>query len=322
MRWKAWAAAIVALLAALPAWAECQLAKTGETSIEWRLNRPLAAVRLNGVEMRAIIDTGASVSWVFQDAANRLHLRLAPFEGVRVMGIGGAVPVLSARVTELSMGLFTVRNWAAPVIRFDWPGEEDIAMVLGQDVLSDRDIELNFGAGLIAFYRPQGDCRGRSLAYWNSAAQSVDMLPRSDEENSLRVAVTINGQEVRALIDSGAPTSLITRAAAARVGVVPDASAPARTTGGIGRDSYQTWLGAFDTFALGGETIRNAQLRIADMEMPIASPVYAVEMILGADFLRAHRLLAAYSQRKLYFTYEGGAVFQVVRPIDEGEGPQ
>ena len=33
-------------------------------------------------------------------------------------------------------------------------------------------------------------------------------------------------------------------------------------------------------------------------------------MLLGADFLRAHRVLVAHSQRKMYFTYEGGPVFQ------------
>jgi hypothetical protein len=32
-------------------------------------------------------------------------------------------------------------------------------------------------------------------------------------------------------------------------------------------------------------------------------------MLLGADFLRVHRALIAYSQRKVYFTYTGGTVF-------------
>jgi len=36
-------------------------------------------------------------------------------------------------------------------------------------------------------------------------------------------------------------------------------------------------------------------------------------MLLGYDFLRAHRLLVAHSQRKLYFTHSGGAVFQPKR---------
>jgi hypothetical protein len=32
-------------------------------------------------------------------------------------------------------------------------------------------------------------------------------------------------------------------------------------------------------------------------------------MLLGADFLRSHRVLVARSQKKMYFTYEGGTVF-------------
>jgi hypothetical protein len=32
-------------------------------------------------------------------------------------------------------------------------------------------------------------------------------------------------------------------------------------------------------------------------------------MLLGTDFLRAHRVLVARSQRKMYFTYAGGTVF-------------
>lgn len=318
MRWKAWAAAIVALLAALPAWAECQLAKTGETSIEWRLNRPLAAVRLNGVEMRALLDTGSDISTLFEDAAHRLNLRLTQSSAVRMVGVGGGVPVMSTRVEELALGLFTVRRWSAPVLRHDWQGDEDVAMALGQDVLADRDIEFNFGAGLVSFYRAQGDCRGRSLAYWNTSASVVDMLLRTDSAPSLRVETRVNGQIVRALIDSGAPITVITQAAAQRVGGVIDAASE-HSNGGIGARLHREWLGRFDSFALGDETINNAQLAVGDFELPEGDGAVGAEMLLGADFLRAHRVLAAYSQRKLYFTYEGGPVFLVVRPIDGSE---
>ena len=37
-------------------------------------------------------------------------------------------------------------------------------------------------------------------------------------------------------------------------------------------------------------------------------------MLLGADFLRSHRVLVSHSQRKLYFTYLGGPVFQSREP--------
>ena len=32
-------------------------------------------------------------------------------------------------------------------------------------------------------------------------------------------------------------------------------------------------------------------------------------MLLGYDFLRSHRVLVAHSQRRIYFTYNGGPVF-------------
>ena len=40
----------------------------------------------------------------------------------------------------------------------------------------------------------------------------------------------------------------------------------------------------------------------------------AHSMLLGADFLRSHRVLVAHSQRKIYFTYAGGPVFARAPP--------
>ena len=41
-------------------------------------------------------------------------------------------------------------------------------------------------------------------------------------------------------------------------------------------------------------------------------------MLLGVDFLKAHRVLVAHSQRKIYFTYVGGPVFERVKPLPGG----
>jgi len=37
--------------------------------------------------------------------------------------------------------------------------------------------------------------------------------------------------------------------------------------------------------------------------------VAGLYVLLGADFLRGHRVLIAHSQRKMYFTHAGGTVF-------------
>jgi hypothetical protein len=44
-------------------------------------------------------------------------------------------------------------------------------------------------------------------------------------------------------------------------------------------------------------------------------------MLLGVDFLRSHRVLVAHSQRKLYFSYIGGTVFQPRGKLSPPGGP-
>jgi hypothetical protein len=39
-------------------------------------------------------------------------------------------------------------------------------------------------------------------------------------------------------------------------------------------------------------------------------------MILGADFMKAHRILFAFSQRRMYFSYQGGEVFDAPTASD------
>jgi hypothetical protein len=80
-----------------------------------------------------------------------------------------------------------------------------------------------------------------------------------------------------------------------------------------------SWIATFESLAIGNEVIRNPKILIADLwrnttytdtgsRLPNQ---YAglPPMLLGADFLRAHRVLVSRSQRKVYFTYAGGTVF-------------
>ena len=44
-------------------------------------------------------------------------------------------------------------------------------------------------------------------------------------------------------------------------------------------------------------------------------------MLLGADFLLAHRVLVAHSQRRIYFTNAGVPMFQSSRPLETLKDP-
>lgn len=89
----------------------------------------------------------------------------------------------------------------------------------------------------------------------------------------------------------------------------------------FGRDPQAprySYVGKFANLTLDGETIAPAKLQLKRLPMAnpetgshLPRPVFTEDLALGVDFLRSHHVLISYSQQKLYFTYEGGAAFQV-----------
>ena len=76
----------------------------------------------------------------------------------------------------------------------------------------------------------------------------------------------------------------------------------------------RTWIAPFASFKIGDEEIRNTRLRIGDIATDI-------DMLIGADFFLSHHLYVASSQHKLYFTYNGGPVFDLSASPKENPPP-
>src|SRR5262249_32115661 len=180
----------------------------------------------------------------------------------------------------------------------------------GQNVFHIGDVEYDLANGVIRLLRPQGDCRKTSLAYWANAKQAnysvIDIEFASREEPHTRGEVYVNGQRMRAIFDTGDAVSVLTPEAARRAGVTLD-SPGVRKAGiwyGMGHNVTQSWIAPFDSFKIGDEEVQHTQLRIGEL-------LRDTDMLVGADFFLSHRILVASSQRKLYFTYNGGPVFNL-----------
>jgi hypothetical protein len=152
------------------------------------------------------------------------------------------------------------------------------------------------------------DCEGVPLAYWTREALEIPIEPGEQ----IRLTIAINGNPLRAKLDSGAARSLLAKVEAAQLGITPQSpgARAAGCVGGFGKKTVDSWTAQFESFAIGKEVIRNPRIRFADLSQHTADT--ETEMLLGADFLRAHRVLIARSQRKMYFTYAGGTVFPSV----------
>lgn len=291
-----------------------------EIRVELNRNQLLTQGEIDDHPVRVLIDTGSNVSMIWRPAIERLGLRMFTGPRMRIYGLGGESPVYAAFVKDFRAAKFTVTNRRFPVAG-DLPSGMDF--ILAEDLLSRSAVEFDLGHGVVRTMTPTG-CATPELPYWAKTYSLVDLLASPHDALAIQVNVMLNGHRVRALLDSGSSISIVSKSIADSLGVQY-----ADTAGelvGIGHRSLKMWLANIESFALGDETIRDTQLRVAQMDryrtttrvgsrIPVAVGNGAADMLLGLDFLRVHRVLIDNTTRKMVFTYEGGPVFEITGPV-------
>ncbi|MFC4932296.1 aspartyl protease family protein [Massilia sp. GCM10023247] len=256
---------------------------------------------INGTPASMLIDTGAFQTLLTPAATEPRKLALRN-SGRSVAGIGGMARVYHARVDEFSIGPVKSGRMTLRVVKeFGHPPSFDA--LVGAPFLLQSDLEISLATKELKFFRPK-NCDQAFLGYWDEKAVVVPFDPHMRDDANPHFTVVVNGVKLDAIIDSGASTSFITLNAAKRAGLKLDDPGVTRTADatGIGSRPAARWRTRFDRFEIGDELVRNAEVGVIDYEG-------AAEVLLGADFLRAHRVLFAMSQRKLYLSYVGGQPF-------------
>jgi predicted aspartyl protease len=288
--------------------AACKLAKMAELPVTMTNSRPVITAKVNGRDARFVVDSGAFFSMISEASAAQFDLKLTPAPlGLFVKGVGGAVDPSIATVDVFTFAGIPIHNVQFLVV--GGLGRSENAGLLGQNFFRIGDVEYDLGKGMIRLMRAKG-CENATLAYWVKPSESYSLMDiEAATPQSAHIAGTalINGQKIRVIFDTGAPTSLLSLKAADRAGVKPGSQGvvDAGYGGGIGRNRIRTYVGPFSSFKIGDEEILNTRLRFADFGGDDA------DMLIGADFFLSHRIYVANSQHKLYFTYNGGPVFDL-----------
>lgn len=299
----AWAL-LAAGLTAAPAWGECKLSKL-EIPVRVVNHRPIGTLNLNGTEVPMLIDSGAFYSFLTPSVAAQLNLRLRSLpDGLRIWGYTGSVQARATRVEKVIFQGTTLNN-----VEFIVGGNEvgsGIQGVLGRNFLSMADAEYDLAHGVVRLMFPKGDCDKTIFAYWAGEAPII-VLPLETgsrgSDTAIKVPARVNDQDVKALLDTGAPRTSLKLRTARRVGVKESDLIEIGRIGGAGSGQAKAWTGPIETFEFGGEKIHNSQFIIDE-----ASGA-DVDMLLGLDYFLSHRIYVSQLQRKLYATWNGGAVF-------------
>lgn len=299
-------------LIAQPAMAACSLATQQIPVILEGGLRPMITVKVNGKQARFLVDSGSAVDQISSKFAAAQKLPQAK---------SGSAGVVTVPQFEFAGATLKDAQFAASDALTDVDG------VIGQTILSRADVEYDLGAasnpspagasapsssggrgapsgppagfgppmGMVRLAKAEG-CEGSNMAYWAKEGDVFYEAPLTPPANGApytQTEVTINGVKLRALLASGVPYTMITKAAAEKAGVKvtdPGVKAFAKS---------KAWTGPFASVKVGDEEIKNATLEIGDT----SDDFY--DVLIGDDFLKAHHLYVANSQKKIYFTYAG-----------------
>ena len=298
----------------------CQLQQLAVLPVDMQGLRPLVSAKIDGADARFLLDSGSFFSTISRDAAAQYHLPLTSIgnDNAYVIGLGGNETAKLATVKDfdfLGMSLHKV-----PFLVFDQGAGSDIVGLIGQNVLRISDLEYDLADGTVRFFKPVG-CNDKPLAYWavKTPYSFVQLEYTNATEPHLRTTATINGHRVSVWLDTGASRSMLSLQAAARVGITP--SSPGVTYlglgSGIGPAPFKMWVAPIDTFQFGGEKVEHTHLLFADVQPRDTNgntDTDFPDLTLGDDFFLSHRMYVAYSQNRLYFTYNGGPLFNLNLP--------
>lgn len=195
---------------------------TGAT-IQIKGRRPYLAVKVNGKEtLNFVIDTGAGISVISTDAAQRLGIKeIARGGNARAVGGEGNFTIVYGLVDDLEIGTIKVSNVPVYIREIHAPENtkpEDIADgFLGLSVLSNFLLTLDYKNAEIRLGLPDDKQEAISLESLLGEHSQATVVPfRTTESGLISVEAKIDDDNILNFIfDSGASSSVISTATVA-----------------------------------------------------------------------------------------------------------
>ena len=270
--------------------AACRLDRAADLPMAPGTAYAVVPARIDGQPVSMLLDTGDERLAIREQVQAALRLPEDPHHTTIMHGIGGTSTAHDLIIQRFELGDAELPQSGAAVMNLPSVPQTDppLAGVIGGQILSGYEVEFNFAARRVVLWQ-RNDCAPVAPA-WRGAYASVN-LERSTG-SLVTMPVTINGQHLRALLDTGALTTTLSVEAATRLGL----SAAARISvsrGADGRDvfSHATRLHSVD---LGGAHRAELPVLIAPVHIPFA------DIMLGADFFQRHDLWIAYAGQRAF----------------------
>jgi hypothetical protein len=164
--------------------------------------------------------------------------------------------------------------------------------LLGNDVLSDYDIDLDLPHRRVTFYTA-GAC-GRTPPDWPVPRAMVPA--RRSLFNRLFFDVTIGGRTAAALVDTGSQLSVLDEKAARAMGLTQAALGrdPSIMLQGAGAGRVIAHRHMFEALSVGGETTRAFPILVLPLGLQDA------DLLLGIDYIATRRIWFSWQTKTIW----------------------
>jgi predicted aspartyl protease len=275
---------VVLVIGCTPA-GPCRLQQVAQLAARLDTGRLEVTGRVNRVDTPLVVDTGAERTVLTMDTVNELLLARSRLSRSQLTGVSGSVDNADV-FADLQLG---DANFAQ---RFAVTNVPVLNGLIGADLLARYDVEL--------------DMPGRRVRLWKASKCGASDLPwsgRRDQlpvhvtwRNQLIVTVTIDGQPVNALLDSGASISLLQTETARRIGVTRAklAADPEVSVSGADGGTIRVRVHRFGSLGVGNYQTISPRMGVGESQL--ISP----EMLLGLDYLRNRRIWVSYRSERVF----------------------
>ena len=259
--------------------AECRLEPAAIVAFNPVDGFPVIAATVGGTPVSFLLDTGAEGHLVLPEAVAGLGLARLPGTAPMI-GTGGAREVPVVRLEGVRFG--PVLLDPAPALVAALPAlprvTPPVIGLIGAPLLDRFDLDIDVGAGWLGLY-PAAGCGGAQPAI---AARTTTVALTILSDRQALLPVRIDGTEIVALLDTGSRSTLLTEAAARRLGL--RASASANTARGVDGAMLPVGHVRVRELRIGDDIRRDVPISIAPVQLGRA------ELLLGLDVLRARRV--------------------------------
>ncbi len=218
-------------------------------------------------------------------------------------------PVSRIKLKSIKIG--AINQSDAPFLTaLDNPAEEGELGMIGRDLPGAGDMEIDWPARKVRYLKLTGCKDDASPVYWSKDYSIAEILPLDDGviAGPVYVRAEIGGRKARAGFSTSQEYSFVPKAYALAAGVD---RASFDTPPLFTDDKQLRWLVVAPAISIGEETVKAVHLMSGPNDKGRMDQPY---LILGQDFFQSHRVVFAYSQNKVYFTYLGGAPFRTTAP--------